>query len=43
MKIIIRLEEFAMFVHASLDRVFGYGLKYAQGFKYTYLGVPGKE
>lgn len=25
--------------HSSLDRVFGYGLKYPDGFQYTHLGV----
>ena len=27
-----------MFGHASMDRIFGYGLKYERGFKYTHLG-----
>ena len=27
-----------LFSHASLDRVFGYGLKYYKGFKFTHLG-----
>ena len=27
-----------IFGHAALDRVFGYGLKYTTGFKYTHLG-----
>lgn len=31
-----------LFSHASLDRVFGYGLKYDKGFKYTHLGEIGK-
>ncbi len=30
-----------LFSHASFDRVFGYGLKYNQGFKYTHLGELG--
>ena len=30
-----------LFAHASFDRVFGYGLKYAKGFKYTHLGEIG--
>jgi hypothetical protein len=29
--------------HSSLDRVFGYGLKYPDAFKNTHLGVIGKE
>jgi hypothetical protein len=32
-----------LFGHASLDRVFGYGLKLNQGFKYTHLGMIGKK
>lgn len=31
-----------LFSHASMDRVFGYGLKYEKGFKYTHLGEIGK-
>ncbi|WP_242202102.1 DUF4260 domain-containing protein [Aestuariivivens insulae] len=31
-----------LFSHASLDRVFGYGLKYFTGFKHTHLGEIGK-
>ena len=29
--------------HSSLDRVFGYGLKYPDAFKNTHLGVIGKS
>ncbi len=32
-----------LFSHASMDRIFGYGLKYNKGFKYTHLGQIGKE
>lgn len=32
-----------LFAHASLDRVFGYGLKYDKGFRYTHLGEIGKH
>lgn len=32
-----------LFGHASMDRVFGYGLKTGQGFKYTHLGIIGKK
>ena len=32
-----------LFSHASLDRIFGYGLKYERGFKYTHLGKIGKK
>lgn len=27
-----------LFSHASFDRIFGYGLKYRQGFNFTHLG-----
>ncbi|WP_086476599.1 DUF4260 domain-containing protein [Arenibacter amylolyticus] len=30
-----------VFSHASLDRIFGYGLKFDKGFKYTHLGEIG--
>lgn len=29
--------------HSSLDRVFGYGLKYPDAFRNTHLGVIGKQ
>ena len=29
--------------HSSLDRVFGYGLKHADAFQHTHLGVIGKQ
>ncbi|MCH5689477.1 DUF4260 domain-containing protein [Niabella sp. W65] len=32
-----------LFGHASLDRVFGYGLKYNKGFAFTHLGMIGKH
>lgn len=32
-----------LFGHASMDRVFGYGLKYENGFKFTHLGEIGKK
>ncbi|MBC8768268.1 DUF4260 domain-containing protein [Arenibacter sp. BSSL-BM3] len=32
-----------LFSHASMDRIFGYGLKYNKGFKYTHLGEIGNE
>jgi hypothetical protein len=31
-----------LFAHSSMDRVFGYGLKYADDFKHTHLGWIGK-
>ncbi|MDX1326159.1 MAG: DUF4260 domain-containing protein [Arenibacter sp.] len=30
-----------VFSHASLDRIFGYGLKFDKGFKFTHLGEIG--
>lgn len=32
-----------LFGHSSLDRVFGYGLKYFAGFQFTHLGAIGKN
>lgn len=32
-----------LFGHSSMDRMFGYGLKYTRGFKFTHLGGIGKE
>jgi hypothetical protein len=32
-----------LFGHSSQDRVFGYGLKLEEGFKYTHLGMIGKN
>lgn len=32
-----------LFGHSSMDRMFGYGLKLKQGFKYTHLGIIGKK
>lgn len=32
-----------LFAHASLDRVFGYGLKYITGFTHTHLGEIGRK
>lgn len=32
-----------IFGHASMDRIFGYGLKINEGFKFTHLGVIGKK
>ncbi|MCH7411611.1 DUF4260 domain-containing protein [Belliella sp. DSM 111904] len=31
-----------LFGHAAMDRIFGYGLKYADDFKHTHLGWIGK-
>jgi hypothetical protein len=32
-----------LFGHSSMDRMFGYGLKYFKGFKHTHLGVIDKK
>ena len=32
-----------LFAHSSLDRVFGYGLKLADGFGHTHLGRIGRD
>ena len=31
-----------IFAHSSLDRVMGYGLKYADSFQHTHLGMIGR-
>ena len=35
---VVQLTGIILFSHAALDRVFGYGLKYADHFKNTHLG-----
>ncbi len=35
---ILQLVGIILFSHTSLDRLFGYGLKYEKGFKFTHLG-----
>jgi hypothetical protein len=35
---IMQLAGIIIFGHASMDRLFGYGLKYPDNFKYTHLG-----
>ncbi len=32
-----------LFGHSSMDRVFGYGLKYSDAFEHTHLGMIGKQ
>ena len=32
-----------LFGHSSMDRIFGYGLKYETGFKFTHLGEIGNR
>lgn len=38
----IQLSGVILFAHSAMDRLFGYGLKYESGFKYTHLGEIGK-
>ena len=35
---IVQMIGVLLFSHASFDRIFGYGLKYEKGFKFTHLG-----
>ncbi|WP_160715108.1 DUF4260 domain-containing protein [Chitinophaga solisilvae] len=32
-----------LFAHSCMDRIFGYGLKYLQGFSHTHLGTIGRN
>lgn len=38
----IQLAGIILFSYSAMDRIFGYGLKYEKGFKYTHLGEIGK-
>lgn len=38
----LQLTGIILFSHAAMDRIFGYGLKYDKGFKFTHLGEIGK-
>lgn len=40
---LVQLAGIILFAHASMDRIFGYGLKYEKGFKFTHLGEIGKK
>jgi len=39
---VMQLIGIILFSHSAMDRIFGYGLKYEKGFKYTHLGEIGK-
>src|SRR3954467_7233334 len=39
---VLKLAGIILFGHSSMDRMFGYGLKTLQGFKFTHLGEIGK-
>ncbi len=40
---ILEIAGIIMFSHIAMDRIFGYGLKYEKGFKYTHLGEIGNK
>jgi hypothetical protein len=40
---IIEMTGIILFGHSSMDRMFGYGLKLNEGFKFTHLGLIGKK
>lgn len=40
---LMQLSGVMLFAHSSMDRMFGYGLKYERGFKFTHLGEIGKS
>ena len=40
---ILKLAGVILFSHASMDRIFGYGLKTDEGFSFTHLGRIGKQ
>lgn len=42
-QILLQLGGIVLFGHSSMDRMFGYGLKTNEGFKYTHLGIIGKK
>jgi hypothetical protein len=39
----LQLAGLVLFGHSAMDRAFGYGLKYEDGFKHTHLGWIGKS
>lgn len=39
---VAQLAGLILFGHSSMDRVFGYGLKYPDAFQHTHLGMIGK-
>lgn len=40
---IIQFAGILLFAHSSMDRIFGYGLKYFDSFHNTHLGIIGKS
>ncbi len=41
--VLLQVIGIVLFGHSSMDRLFGYGLKTNEGFKYTHLGIIGKK
>ena len=41
--LILQLVGIVLLGHSSMDRMIGYGLKTTEGFKYTHLGIIGKQ
>ena len=39
----LKLAGIIIFSHVAIDRIFGYGLKYYKGFKFTHLGEIGNK
>lgn len=39
----LQLAGIILFAHSSMDRIFGYGLKYGDSFSHTHLGLIGKK
>lgn len=40
---VVLLTGVILFAHSNMDRMFGYGLKYENGFKFAHLGEIGKK
>ncbi|HET8839421.1 MAG TPA: DUF4260 domain-containing protein [Flavobacteriaceae bacterium] len=40
---VLQLIGVILFSHACMDRIFGYGLKFEKGFKFTHLGEIGNN
>lgn len=40
---ILQLTGLVLFGHSSMDRFFGYGLKFVEGFQHTHLGKIGNK
>ncbi|MGC1516074.1 MAG: DUF4260 domain-containing protein [Maribacter sp.] len=40
---VVQLIGTIFFIHIAMDRIFGYGLKFEKGFKFTHLGEIGQK